>query len=246
MIRRDLGPNDLSSALGFLCQVNEHVNPNLFDRLFRKLKGDVSKQWGADLPRRIVMKIPSYAQKVLDVVQKTERGEISKSPLLLGLGHWLSRVVNAISAPTPEIESFAKVSRSVVANGVAEELEAPNSQLSFAEWDECGECDGLWKIQVGSSRVVRERLVTEKCQCNARMVQHLCLQNATGHVILRGCEQLRALLGDGLRTTLPAKARNGVYPSLESMMASMQSFACGLKTLTFPVFSVQDVRFVEP
>ena len=78
------------------------------------------------------------------------------------------------------------------------------------------------------------------------MVQHPYLENATGHVILRGCEQWRALLGDGLGTTLSANARNRVYPSLESMMASMQSFACGLQTLTFPVFTVQDGRFVEP
>ena len=174
MMRRDLGPNDLSSAWEFLCQVNKHVEPNLFERLFRKLKCDVRKQWGTDLPRRIVIKVPSYAQEVLDVVHKTITGEINKLPLPPGLGHWLSRVVNAISAPTPKIESFAKVSRSVVVNRVAEELEAWNSHLSFAEWDACGESDGLWKVQVGSSRVfrkvqtqvqkvVRERLVTERC-----------------------------------------------------------------------------------
>ena len=39
---------------------------------------------------------------------------------------------------------------------------------------------------------------------------------------------------------------NRAYPSLESMMASMRSFACGLQTLTFPVFSVRDGCFVEP
>ena len=59
-------------------------------------------------------------------------------------------------------------------------------------------------------------------------------------------QQTQALLGDRLGYHAIRKCTQRVYPSLESMMASMQSFACGLQTLTFPVFTARDGRFVEP
>ena len=60
MIRKDFSANELSVAVDFLAQVSGHVHTAIFDRLFRKLKAEVKRHWGVELPRRIVVKVPSY------------------------------------------------------------------------------------------------------------------------------------------------------------------------------------------
>ena len=70
LLKKELGPQDISSVLEFMCQIKKHIDAVLFERLFRKVNADVKRFWGTNLPRRVVVKVPSYARDVLDAVKR--------------------------------------------------------------------------------------------------------------------------------------------------------------------------------
>ena len=85
LISKDISAGGVSTAIDFLSQVSGHVHTMVFDRLFRKVKSSAMKHWGVSLPRRIVVRVPSYSQLVLDTVNQLIRKEIRKIFLPQGL-----------------------------------------------------------------------------------------------------------------------------------------------------------------
>ena len=255
LLKKELGPQDISSVLEFMCQINERVDAALFEQLFRKVNADVKRLSGTNLPRRVVVKVPSYSQDVLDAVKRVVCTELRSLWLPPGLCRWLCTVINVIPAPTACIAEFAKVSRSVLAGRVAHALDERNTDCQLGEWVPAGS-SGAWVVKPSPSpfdvawedieQLTRVRTLRDGRRCHEHFRAHPCLENSTGHVVLRTTNQWCALVGEDLGLSLASNARNRVYPTHTSLLGSPHSFAQNLQSISFPQFSVESGKFTDP
>ena len=151
LISKTFTAAELSTVLEFMTQVHGHLHTAVFERLFRKIKREVHQFWGVDLPRRIVVRVPSYHQEVLDTVTRVVRKAISDVLIPSGFQSWLKKIVNSRASPSPSVASLAKVSRGTAQHRVTDYLQAAQNEVPFATWRPVDDHTDAWLLRLPDS-----------------------------------------------------------------------------------------------
>ena len=101
----------VDNLLGFMARAAKYVKGSLFERLFTAITRRASMEWGVDIKRRLVVRLPTYEKSFHQRISSSLRSAALRASLP-GLGSWLASSITVVPAKAKKTSSLpVKVKR---------------------------------------------------------------------------------------------------------------------------------------